>query len=72
VMSLSAGVTAVTPTELQKDRAAALVFSVNAAKNTQNIFKTGKSFVIDCTYRFDKKCEVYFYRPPKATEKRSK
>ncbi len=38
-------------------------------QNTQNTSKTRKSFAIDCTNRFDKNYEVYFYRLPRATEK---
>ncbi len=39
---------------------AALVFSVNVV--TENTSKTRKSFALDCTNRFDKKYEVYFYK----------
>lgn len=51
---------------------AALVFSTNAAKNTQNTSQMGKNFAIDWTNRSDKKSKVYIYRLPKATENRSK
>jgi len=33
---------------------------VNAAKNKNNTYKVGKSFVIDCTTRFDKNMRYIF------------
>jgi len=57
-MSPTAGVPAVTHSEWQKGWAAVFVFSVNAEKHKQNIYKVGKSFAIDCTTRF----EVYTFR----------
>ncbi len=67
--SLSAGVAVVQPTELQNDNGS-IGFQREYSDRTHKTSKTRKSFVIDCTTRFYKKSDVYFYRLPKATEKK--
>jgi len=56
------GSAAVPHSEWQKHWAPVFVISVNATKNKHSTYKVGESFAIDCTTRFDKKSEVYFYR----------